>query len=160
MGEGIQMFMHAGLRPLWPVIAFVPWLFLGVGYLLQAARHKLRALPLSRTRQLHVVGVLGLVLLAGTRAVMADPAAEEAGTCVAANTQEARTLADRLYEQGEYQRAAACYQAAGDLPRANLAFLKATRPAAEDTARGLKSQRDTAKALFSGVAQAFRGNQH
>ena len=28
----------------------------------------------------------------------------------------------------------------------------------EDTARELKSQRDTAKALFSGVAQAFRGN--
>ncbi len=154
------MFTHAGLRPLWPVVAFVPSLFLGAGYLLQAARHTLRELPLSRTRQLHLVGVLGLAFLAATRAVTADPVAGEPGTCAAASGQEARALAERLYQQGEYQRAGACYQAAGDLPHANAAFLKATGPAAEDTARALKSQRDTARALFSGVAQAFRGSQH
>jgi hypothetical protein len=32
------MFAHAGLRPLWPVMLFAPWLVLGVALLLRAMR--------------------------------------------------------------------------------------------------------------------------
>ena len=163
------MFMHAGLRPVWPVIAFVPWLVLGAACLWYAAAHRARAslalpaggmriLSPARARRLPLVGVLGLALLAATRVVVADPAAEELRACEATTAQQARSLADRLYDRGEYLRAGQCYQAAGDLARANLAFLQAAGPAGEDTARGLKERRDAAKALFAGVGRAFRGN--
>jgi hypothetical protein len=69
---------------------------------------------------------------------------------------EAGTLADKLFEKGEYQHAGACYQAAGDMVHANLAFLKAVGPDSEDTARALKTQRDAAKSLFGKVEDAFR----
>lgn len=32
------MLAHAGLRPLWPVMLFAPWLILGVALLLRAVR--------------------------------------------------------------------------------------------------------------------------
>lgn len=154
------MFMHAGIRPLWPVIAFVPWLILGAGLLLYAAVHRLRQ-PLgspSRPRRLHLIGVLALGLFAASRVAMADPTAAESRSCAVATAQEARVLADRLYERGEYQRAGECYQAGGDMTHANLAFLQAAGPAGKDTARGLKTQSDAAKALFASVGQAFRKN--
>ena len=38
--EAIMLFFeHAGLRPLWPVIFFLPWFFVGVAYLVKAMRH-------------------------------------------------------------------------------------------------------------------------
>lgn len=151
------MFMHAGLRPLWPVIAFVPWLTLGVGLLLHAAAQRLRR-PLtlrSRSNQLPVIAVLGLGLLAA-RVVMADSPAPESRACEVGTAPEAAALADRLYAKGEYQRAGECYRAAGDLVHANLAFLQAAGPAGEDSARELKAQKDAAKALFASVGQAFR----
>jgi hypothetical protein len=40
------MFAHAGFRPLWPVIVFVPWIFLGFAFLMRA----LRNLPISAAR--------------------------------------------------------------------------------------------------------------
>lgn len=33
-----RMLAHAGLRPLWPVMLFAPWLVLGLACLLQALR--------------------------------------------------------------------------------------------------------------------------
>ncbi len=30
------MFMHAGPRPLWPIIVFLPWFLLGFAYLLES----------------------------------------------------------------------------------------------------------------------------
>jgi hypothetical protein len=36
------MFMHAGARPLWPVIVFLPWFLLGFGYLLESLLHHLQ----------------------------------------------------------------------------------------------------------------------
>lgn len=100
-----------------------------------------------------------VALLAAARVALADPAVEGPGAaCPAATSQEASALAARLYEQGDYQRAGECYRAAGDLAHANLAFLKAAGPTTEDTARGLRADRDAAKALFSGVARAFKGN--
>ena len=32
------MLVHAGLRPLWPVILFVPWFFVGLALLVWPAR--------------------------------------------------------------------------------------------------------------------------
>jgi len=40
------MFEHAGYRPLWPVILFVPWFYLGLALLLRAARKS----PISAAR--------------------------------------------------------------------------------------------------------------
>lgn len=155
------MLMHTGPKPFWPAIVFLPWLVIGVMFLVYSATRRLHVVPRSRKRYLHVISVLGLTLLAAARAGIADPAVEESRashTCAAASAPEARSLADRLYEHGEYQRAGDCYQTAGDLPRANLAFLKAAGPTSQATAQGLKQQGQAAKALFAGVARAFKGN--
>jgi hypothetical protein len=96
--------------------------------------------------------------LAATRLAFADPAPDAAGSCAAANPQEAKVLADRLYENGEYQRAGECYDRAGDPMRAQRAFVRAAGPSAETAARGLKDEGHTAKALFAQVEQAFRSN--
>jgi hypothetical protein len=34
--EEIIMFLHAGPRPLWPIIVFLPWLLLGFAYLIES----------------------------------------------------------------------------------------------------------------------------
>ena len=153
------MIMHVGLRSFWPAIALMPWFILGITYLLYGVRQKLRESPGSRARGLHVISVLGLAFLAVTRVASADPAIDgsrESRTCEAVNALEATSLGDRLYANGEYQRAGECYQAAGDLVHANLAFLKAAGPASDDAARGLKGQGAAAKALFADAARAFR----
>ena len=163
------MFAHAGLKPLWPVMVFTPWLVLGFACLLYAVRRTLRELPaspgervkaqvLSRSRRLHTVSLLSLTLFAATRIVLADPAAVESRACEVATPQEAMVLADRLYATGDYQHAGDCYQAAGDLAQANVAFLKAAGPRSEDSARELKAQRDAAKALFARAARPFRAS--
>jgi len=36
----LRMFATAGFRPLWPVILFVPWLILGIAYLVESVRHR------------------------------------------------------------------------------------------------------------------------
>ena len=78
--------------------------------------------------------------------------------CEVSGVQEAKAFADRLFEKGEYQHAGVCYQAAGDMTHANLAFLKAVGPKGSDTAEGLKQQRDQAKALLASVQHAFHNN--
>lgn len=85
----------------------------------------------------------------------ADPAAETLRVCEAASPHEAAVLADKLFQRAEYQHAGACYQVAGDMAHANLAYLKASGPQSEDTARALKAQGDAAKALFASVGHAF-----
>jgi hypothetical protein len=163
------MFTHAGPRPFWPAIVFfLPWLLLGVGYLLSAARHQLHRLPSSpaarvrsplpsRARRFHAISLFALLLFGATTAVFADPV--ESRACEAATPNEAAALADKLFEKGDYQRAAECYQVAGDLPHANMAFLKAAGPKSQDTAKDLKAQSATAKALFANAAQAFKRNR-
>lgn len=76
--------------------------------------------------------------------------------CEAATPEEARALADRLYGEGKYQHAGDCYQAGGDLTHANLALLQAAGPKSADTARDLKAEGNSAKALFAGVAHALK----
>jgi hypothetical protein len=97
----------------------------------------------------------GLAGLAAAQVALADPAAAARPGCDVASPQEAGILADKLFEKGEYRHAGACYQAAGDMAHANLAFLKAAGPESADTARGLKAQRDAAKSLFASVGHAF-----
>jgi hypothetical protein len=79
---------------------------------------------------------------------LADPALEDGAHCVASTSQdEARSLGDTLYQQGAYQRAGECYQAAGESERANLAFTKAVGPASAVTAQRASDQADKAKAV-------------
>lgn len=158
------MFTHLGPKPFWPaIVLFLPWLLLGAGYLVSAARHTLhgvpgllpvRTSPPSRARRLHAVSLVALLLLVATRAVQADPVASRA--CEAMAPSAAGALAGRLFEKGDYQHAGECYQVAGDLVHANLAFLKAAGPKGADTAKDLKTQGDTAKALFASVGQSFK----
>ena len=89
---------------------------------------------------------------------MADPAPPASSNCEAASPHEASVLADKLFATGEYQHAGACYQAAGDMVHANLAFLQAVGPQSEDTARGLKAQREAAKSLLASVQHAFHSS--
>jgi len=96
--------------------------------------------------------------VAAAQIALADPSPQTHLTCPVAGPQDAEMLADRLFERGEYQQAGACYQAAGDMVHANLAFLKAAGPRGEDTARTLKAQQEAAKVLFARVGNAFRGN--
>jgi len=106
----------------------------------------------SRGRML----VLVLACFSAIRVVFADPTSGPSRRCEAANRQEAKELAEKFYEEREYQRAGECYDAGADPSHAQLAFLKAAGPNAEDTARELKKQRDAGKGLFSQVQQVFR----
>jgi hypothetical protein len=99
-----------------------------------------------------------LACAAVAQVAMADPVPQAPPTCEAASPHEASALADRLFEKGEYQRAGACYQAAGDMVHANLSFLQAVGPQSEDTARGLKAQREAAKSLLTSVQHAFHSS--
>lgn len=99
---------------------------------------------------------LGLVLLTAGSLLMADPApAEEHCPVSVASPEQAHWLADALFEQGAYQRAGLCYEAAGDHALANKAFLKAVGPRSSATTRQLSDQRDQAKALVRQLRQAF-----
>lgn len=105
------------------------------------------------------VRLWALAGLAAVRLAAADPAPQGAPSCPVARPQEAGVLADRLFDRGEYQQAGACYQIAGDMVHANLAFLKAAGPRSEDSARDLKAQQQAAKSLFARVGNSFR-NPH
>ena len=106
-------------------------------------------------RRAFFAGLVGLVL---APVAFADPGAEAGHACAADNRQQAAVLADQLFGRGEYQRAGVCYELAGDLTHANLAYLKASGSQGEDTARALKAQGDAAKALFASVGRALRKN--
>ena len=96
--------------------------------------------------------------VAAAQVTLADPAPQAQPACRVASAPEARALADKLFDSGEFRQAGACYQAAGDMAHANLAFLKAAGPESEDTARALKTQQAVAKSLFAKVGNALRSN--
>ena len=114
---------------------------------------------LPRGCQFRGILAWGLVCVAAVHLAIADPATEAPRACDVSSPQQAGTLADKLFEKGEYQHAGACYQAAGDMVHANLAFLKAVGPDSEDTATALKAQGDAAKSLFTKVERAFRSSR-
>jgi hypothetical protein len=86
---------------------------------------------------------------------LADPLPEGQAPCPVTTQEQARTLADTLFEQGAYQRAAECYQAAGELALANRAYVRAVEPRSAETARQLSDQRDQAKTMLRKVELAF-----
>lgn len=101
------------------------------------------------------LGLSLLFLLAAPLALADAPPAEQCPVPVSA-PEQARWLADALFEQGAYQRAGECYEAAGDHALADKAFVKAVGPQSSTTTQQLAAQRDQAKALFRQVQQAFR----
>jgi hypothetical protein len=161
------MFVHPGFRPSWPIVFFFPWLALGIAFLLQSVRKP--ALPAStkkeathlgfRVRRLLAIGLYAFTSLAATGTVLGDPApAAEPRACASISPGQASTLADNLYQKGDYQHAGECYEAAGDMEHANMAFVKATGPKSVETGQALMSQADSAKALFASVRKAIRGH--
>ena len=109
-------------------------------------------------RSLASIVTLGLLFTAIAPVGRADPAPAGTPSCAAATAEQAKLLADRLYRQGQYQRAGECYQAAGDLADANEAFVKAVPANSDATAKDVQHQAQIAKTLFTGVQQAFRSN--
>jgi hypothetical protein len=92
------------------------------------------------------VRVIALVVLLSTASLaVADPALEEA-----------RSLGDALFEQGVYQRAGECYEAAGEYALANQAFLEAVGPESAAARHRVSEQGEQAKALLRKVEKAFR----
>jgi hypothetical protein len=105
-------------------------------------------------RALHIMGLSLLVI--AIHLAHADPAHEEHQPCPVLTQEQARWLGDVLFEQGAYQRAGECYQAAGEFALANRAFFKAVRPESAVTARELAEQREQAKTMVRKLQQAFR----
>jgi len=100
---------------------------------------------------------LCLLLAVGSLAV-ADEVPEEPSSCQASSAEQARTVADVLFEQGAYQRAGSCYQAAREYALADRAFLKALEPASAATARRVSEQSEQTKTMWRSVARAFRAD--
>jgi hypothetical protein len=158
------MFSHSGPKALWPVIFFLPWFVLGSVYLGDWALDRgARWIGRSSTGAREGLGfsaarlrLIGLALLLMTAPLaLADPLPAAEAPCTVATPGEARTLGDTLFEQGAYQSAGDCYQAAGELALANRAYVKAVEPRSAATARQLSDQRDQAKTMLSKVELAF-----
>jgi len=96
------------------------------------------------------------LMVAATTLSLADPVIDKLQDCGASSPQEARSLGDLLLDQGAYQHAGRCYEAAGDYDLANRAYLKAVEPTSKAAARELGRQRDQTKALYRNLQQAFR----
>ena len=96
---------------------------------------------------------LSLLLLTAIPLAIADPARCPESV---SSPEQARHLADVLFDQGAYQHAGECYEAAGDHAQANKAFLKAVGPQSAVAARAASEQRDQAKALLRQVKRALR----
>ena len=95
------------------------------------------------------------LMLGGPTLGLADPVHEKLQNCGASSTSHARSLGDLLLNQGAYQQAGKCYEAAGDYDLANKAYIKAVGPQSKATAGDLEKQVDQAKALLRKVQQGF-----
>jgi hypothetical protein len=164
------MFLHHGFRALWPVTFFVPWLLLGGAYLGEWTFHRLSrpsrllssgpryriAFPARRARVVGLAILIALSLLLITASVArADPLPEAHAPCAVTRPDEARKLADSLFERGAYQSAGECYEVAGEHELANRAFVKALGPQSAVTAGRLSDQRDQARGMLRKVELAF-----
>ena len=98
-------------------------------------------------------------LLAAAPVALADPALDEDRHCPATTSEQARSLGDQFRDQGAYQRAGECYQAAGEFALANKAFLDAVEPQSKATAHELSDQRDQVKTLLHQIRSAFRSGR-
>jgi hypothetical protein len=147
------------------MIFFLPWLLLGSAYLLEWVLHlRSRSIALPsvgpRHRTAFPVGILllfalGFLLILAPLA-LADPVPEAHPACPVSSAEQARSLADTLFEQAAYQGAGKCYEAAGEYALANRAFMKAVEPQSAQTVRQLSEQRDQARTMLHKVELAFR----
>jgi hypothetical protein len=152
------------------VIFFLPWFFLGSAYLFRSVfQGRAGSIKFSATGtrygasfsggRLRSIGLgvfIGLALLLITASVaLADPVTDAPAACPATTQEEARKLGDRLFEEGAYQNAGECYQAAGEYALANRAFVKAVGPQSTVTANQLSEQRDQARTMLRKVELAF-----
>ena len=137
--------------------------------LMNTSNHNL-ANSLARSARAVVLSVTGMVTLLGapqlsladtlppnSGPLVASAAVGEHG-CEASTPQEARALGDLFYQQGAYQHAGACYEAAGEHDLANRAYLKAVGPAAEASAKQLADNRNVVKAQFQQMRKAFHSS--
>ena len=81
------------------------------------------------------------------------------GQCPAPTREQAHTLADSYFEQGAYQRAGACYEAAGEYALANRAYVHAVGPESTVTRQRAAEQGEQAKALLRQVRLALGGDR-
>lgn len=75
--------------------------------------------------------------------------------CRGMNAKLAHERADLAFRQERYQRAGQCYLVAGDNPRADLAFVKATAAEAPATKRQLKANANQVREQFRQFRAAF-----
>jgi hypothetical protein len=103
-----------------------------------------------------LLAALAWLSFAAAPLALADAPIDAQAHCGVTTSQEAAWMAERLFEQGVYERAGQCYEAAGDFRHANVAFVKAVEAQSNAAESRLSAQRDQAKALFRQVEQSFR----
>jgi hypothetical protein len=97
-----------------------------------------------------------LLWLAAAAPALADSSSGATQPCANMSAEGARARGKQLFDQGAYQHAGECYQAAGDLALANQAFFKALKPESTATERRVAEQRDQAKALVRQLTRGLR----
>ncbi|HEY2341224.1 MAG TPA: hypothetical protein VGH75_11885 [Steroidobacteraceae bacterium] len=107
------------------------------------------------TRKTGCYAAAAWLLFGATPLALADLPIDAEARCGVTTSQEAGWVAERLFEQGAYERAGQCYEAAGDFRHANVAFVKAVEAESNAGERRLSAQRDQAKALLRQVQQSF-----
>lgn len=115
----------------------------------------------------HLQIAAAFALLCGASVAAADvpgarPATEtvviigNVGNCDEASPERARSLADKAWRDGAYQRAGECYLAAGEHGLADQAYVKASVQTSPDTSRRLASNLNDVKAQARQMKEAFR----
>ncbi len=75
--------------------------------------------------------------------------------CRGMDSKSAHERADRAFRNARYQQAGRCYLIAGDKPKADLAFIKATAADAPTTKRQLAANANQVKDQFRQLREAF-----
>ncbi len=92
----------------------------------------------------------------GQETVVVVAGSDAALACKEATPERARSIADKAWQDGAYQRAGECYIAAGEHALANEAFVKASAQSSGDTSRRLASNLNDVKAQARQMKQAFQ----
>jgi len=82
-------------------------------------------------------------------------AADTPSECRGMNAKRAHERADLAFQQARYHEAGQCYVIAGDMSRANLAFVKATAAEAPAIKRQLTANANQVKDQFRQFREAF-----
>jgi hypothetical protein len=75
------------------------------------------------------------------------------------DARQAHEQADRAFRQMHYRRAGQCYLIAGDKPRADRAFIKATAAEAPGTRHQMAANANQVKEQFRQLREAFSSHQ-